>query len=156
MDRPTLYEITPLMEEVLQNGGSLHLQPMGYSMLPFIRPNKDEVILSPVSFPVQSGKIYFYRRNNGALVLHRCVKVFPDGNAFRGDNQIHTEYGIQSDQLIGEVTSVCRNYKNIFPGSFTYSFYRRIAFPCCATKKIYYRAVRTILRGLYSIKKKFL
>jgi len=105
-------ELFPLIEEEIQKGNSFSFTANGNSMLPFLKGGQDRVTLSPVNSPVGKGDVLFYRRDGGAFVLHRVVRVL-DGENFLtcGDNQFVLEK-ITRGQVIARLESVTRKSKN--------------------------------------------
>ena len=55
--------------------------------------------------------VALYKRADGAYVLHRIVKVLPDGYVFLGDNCLNKEYGITDQDILGVMTSFVRDGK---------------------------------------------
>ncbi len=104
-------DMIPLMKEQFDQGGQITFTPKGISMLPMLRHNKDTVTLKSPVFPLKKYDIPFYIRNNGSYVLHRIVKVRPDGYVLRGDNQFFNEDGIQENQIIAVMESFTRKGK---------------------------------------------
>ena len=151
MSNPTLYEITPIMREVLCGGGRAKLSPRGASMLPFIREGRDEITLVKPTAPYRKGDIYLYERQDGMLVLHRLLGKDQNGLIFRGDNQLHKEYGVAPQALIGQVCSVCRGGSEVDRNSLCFRLFRFIAFPCC----LFTKSLRKIKRGFLRIYTKF-
>ena len=139
MNSPTLHELTPIMQEVLGSGGTIKLQPRGISMVPFIRPERDEVFLVRPEQKLTVGNVYLYRRKNGKLVLHRLVKIRGEELIFRGDHQIHREVGISPSQLVGVVTNVKRNGRNITNKCLAYYWFQAIAFPWCVLTRVIHK-----------------
>ena len=83
-------------------------------MLPFLKGGQDRVTLSPVNSPVGKGDVLFYRRDGGAFVLHRVVRVL-DGENFLtcGDNQFVLEKGITDKHILAKMKAVIRDGKTI-------------------------------------------
>ena len=54
-----------------------------------------------------------YKRDNGKHILHRVLKVRRDDYVMCGDNRWAKEYGIQDRHIIGVLTAVIRNGKEI-------------------------------------------
>lgn len=77
-------------------------------MLPFLRGGKDRVTLSPLTRPLRKNDIIFYRRKNGAFVLHRIIACTHKGYTLCGDNQYYEEKGIQKEDVIGILTGLER------------------------------------------------
>lgn len=117
--------VMPLMLEQLKNGGSFRFGPHGTSMMPMIRQGKDSVTVSPIVGRLKKYDLPFYRRDNGQYVLHRILKVTPEGYTCIGDNQFAYERGVRDDQLIGYVTSFYRQDKEIKVTSLSYRLYCR-------------------------------
>ena len=140
MNKTTLDEFSPVIAEILAGEGTVRLRPKGQSMRNFIREGRDEVILCKPVFPLRKGRVYFYRRENGMLILHRCIGV-KNGLVFRGDNQAEKEYGVVPGQIIGEVSQVIRGHRTIHAGGWTDVFFAVTAYPVFLCKKI----IKTVL-----------
>ena len=74
-----LDELMPLISERLSAGGSVRFSPHGTSMLPMLKDGRDQVVLSPLPDKLKKYDLPLYRRENGQYVLHRIVKVVPEG-----------------------------------------------------------------------------
>ena len=97
-----LEEIFPLIAEVIASGGEFRLYPKGVSMLPLIKQGSDSVVLVSLG-DVAVNDMVLYRRDDGAFVLHRVVKIKGDEYVMCGDNQYELEYGIKSKHLLAKV-----------------------------------------------------
>ena len=123
----TMNELYPLMQEVLESGGSFSLTVTGSSMFPFILGGRDQVTLSPISRPLKKYDLPLYRRADGMFVLHRIVKVEKDGSyTCCGDHQWGLEKGLQADQMIALATSFVRKGKPLTNRNLLYRIYRVI------------------------------
>lgn len=120
-----LADAIDVIDEVLASGGEFRMYPKGTSMLPLIVQKRDSVILRRnFDIPAKKHDIAFYRRTNGQFVLHRVMKVCKDGTyTMCGDNQLALEKGIASEQIIGYVSGLYRNDKEIKMDGLWYSFY---------------------------------
>lgn len=120
-----LADAIDVIEEVLASGGEFRMYPKGTSMLPLIVQKRDSVILRRnFDIPAKKHDIAFYRRTNGQFVLHRVMKICNDGTyTMCGDNQLSLEKGICPEQIIGYVSGLYRNDKEIKMDGFRYSFY---------------------------------
>lgn len=107
-----LEELAPIIKEQLENGGTVGLPITGTSMLPLLVQGRDSVILSHAG-KVKTNDIIFYRRNNGAFVLHRIIGIDDKGYVLCGDNQWVKEYGITDKNIIGVVIQINRKGKVI-------------------------------------------
>ncbi len=113
------------IEEVLASGASFRIYPTGVSMLPLLVQERDAVVLMRDNVtPAQKHDIAFYRRKDGHFVLHRVMRIDPDGTyVMCGDNQLVLEKGITSDQIIARVTEIYRKNKKIKLDGFGYRLY---------------------------------
>ena len=140
-----------IIEEVLESGGEFMLSPKGTSMLPLLVQGKDRVVLK--QYGDRSPRKYdiaFYRRPDGAFVLHRIVKILKDGSfVMCGDNQTFLERGVLRTQLIAYVSLIHKGEKTVRMNSLRYRFYVRIwcFFP-------YRRCVKLFQRVFFGIKRK--
>ncbi len=92
---------------LLKSGVTVPLVVTGCSMLPFLRPERDTVNLSAKS-EYRRGEILLFRRDDGAFVLHRIRRCYPDGSfLLNGDAQAFCEV-VRADQAIASVVSVTR------------------------------------------------
>lgn len=120
-----LYQISDAMQVVLENGGEVSFVTRGFSMVPFIRNRMDTATLRKPTKPLKKGDVIFYRRDDGAFVLHRIVGKNKDGYILRGDNQPEKEYGVREDMVIAVLVRVKRaEGKIINVGSFYETTYR--------------------------------
>lgn len=113
-------ELYPIIKDTLAKGDTVTFCAFGVSMLPFIRNGKDLVTLGPAEERLSAGDVIFYRRSSGQFVLHRIVKVHPNGvYDLCGDNQYAVEKGICQKQVIGKLVGLQRNGKSISLHSFS-------------------------------------
>lgn len=112
-------------EEELKEKGVLVYTNVGTSMRPLIRQGKDVMIIKRFDNCCKLKKmdVPLYKRENGQYVLHRIIKVTKDGYVIRGDNTYSNEYGVTDHQIIGVLTGVIRNGKEISVNSFGYKVY---------------------------------
>lgn len=101
----------PQIQQLLSEGKSCRLQVTGTSMVPFLRSEKDAVILSPLEAPARRGDILFYLRGETRCLLHRVHKRLPDGSyLICGDNQTFTEV-VAPEKVIGVASAIQRKGK---------------------------------------------
>ena len=113
-------------EEELKEKGVLVYTNVGTSMCPLIRQGKDVMIISSLDHlgrDLRKMDVPLYKRESGQYVLHRIIKVNKDGYVIRGDNTYSNEYGVTNHQIIGVLTGVIRNGKEISVNSFGYKVY---------------------------------
>lgn len=100
-------EITAVEKTLADNGYIVH-SIHGVSMLPLLRQDMDAVHLVPIRGILTRDDIALFKRTDGALVLHRVVKVLPDAYIIRGDNCLRNEY-VAATQVIGVAQGVYRD-----------------------------------------------
>ena len=108
-----LSDYDSLIREVLSSGGEFRLYPHGTSMLPLLRQGRDSVSLRQLDSPIRKNDILFYQRPDGAYVLHRVRTVTPKELTMWGDNQTAPERGVCPDWIIGRVTRIFRDGKEV-------------------------------------------
>lgn len=100
-------------EEEIQRNGTLVYTNVGDSMNPLIRQGRDLLVISKVNGRLRKYDIPLYKRDSGQYVLHRILKVRKDDYVTCGDNRWQKEYGITDSHIIGVLTAVVRNGKEI-------------------------------------------
>lgn len=121
----SLQEIYPVIQEKIENGGTVGLPITGTSMLPLLVWGRDTVELIKCENP-QKYDIIFYRRDDGHFVLHRIVGKDETGFILCGDNQVNKEYGINEKHIIGVVKSITRKGKVFSVDKFLYKLYVKL------------------------------
>ena len=104
-------KVVQSIEEILHNNGSITYKVLGKSMEPMIVSNRDIVTVKRKSDGVKlyENDVVLYRQN-GKLILHRIVKIQPNGEyVILGDNCSRKEYGILENDIIGVLTSFKHN-----------------------------------------------
>ena len=146
-----------VIEEVLASGGEFNMFPKGTSMLPLIVQGRDSIVLKRDFVNIaKKHDIAFYRRENGQFVLHRVMKKCADGTfVMCGDNQTVLEKNIPKSAVIGVVSAIVRNGKNVKLDGFAYSAYVFIWTKMFIRKpiKLFVRACRklfSIICGAFS------
>lgn len=109
-----------MVTTVLLKNGEFKFYPSGTSMLPFIREGKDQVFLSKLPEKLKKYQIVLYKRKNGEFVLHRIVKIKNGYYVMRGDHQYISENGIKREQMLGIVSRIIRDDKEIVTDSLKY------------------------------------
>ncbi|MBQ9544171.1 MAG: S24/S26 family peptidase [Clostridia bacterium] len=98
---------------------------VGFSMKPMLRSRRDTIVISPKPPELKKYDVVLYSSGD-RLILHRIVKVLPDGCDIRGDNCFFTEYGIKNEQIVGVLAEFWRGEKKISAESFSYKLYSRV------------------------------
>lgn len=99
--------------ELLERDGVLIYKNQGDSMQPLIREGKDLVVIRQISGGLKRYDVPLYQRDTGEYVLHRVLRVRPDGYVLCGDNRWRKEYGITDRHITGILTAVIRNGREI-------------------------------------------
>lgn len=108
-------KLFPLIEEKIDAGGNFTFTAFGNSMHPYLKNGKHRVTLSPIKDELRHGDVVFYRRKDGAFVLHRVVKIKNGIVYFCGDNQFYLEPHTNTVQSIALLTGIEYNGKHRDP-----------------------------------------
>lgn len=103
--------IQSTFEQELDRKGTITYTCRGVSMLPLLRQQKDLFTITKRQSRCKKYDVALYKRADGAYVLHRIIKVLPDGYVFLGDNCLNKEYGITDQDVLGVMTSFVRDGK---------------------------------------------
>ena len=115
-------------EEVLNRDGRLVYTNVGVSMLPLIREGRDVMIIEKRDISaVKKYDAVLYRRDNfsgrGRYVLHRIVKILPDGSYYIvGDNATSGET-VNAGQILGVLTGINRGGRQVSLTGFKHRAY---------------------------------
>jgi hypothetical protein len=110
--------------EQLRLHGRLVYTNVGDSMMPLLRENRDLMVIERK--PEGRCKKYdaiLYRRPNGRHVMHRILKVRENDYILCGDNRWEREAGVQDDWILGVLTAVVRDGKEIKVTDWRYRLY---------------------------------
>ena len=102
------------IEDILLPGITVQIRPTGNSMRPLIHADRDTVCLvkaDPEKLAV--GDLVLYRREYGALVLHRIISIKKGMLYLSGDNNYEIEGPLAPEQIIGVTTEITRAGKKI-------------------------------------------
>lgn len=113
------------IEDILHENGIYISTTVGISMYPMLRDRRDTVIIRPVEGRLKKYDIPLYRRGKD-YVLHRIVKVTPDGYVICGDNCLHKEYQVTDGQIIGVLKGFYRGDREIDMDGNGYRLYCRV------------------------------
>ena len=108
MNKVSLDELWPIMEEQISAGKTVRFGPKGTSMLPLLRQNIDSIVLAKAPEKLKKYDLPLYRRNDGHFVLHRVVGVDKDGYIMCGDNQSIYEHGITDGHILAIAVGMYR------------------------------------------------
>ena len=116
-------------EEELGRSGKLLYTNVGVSMRPLLREGRDVMVIERAEDFRTLDAVLFRRpgvSGRGAYVLHRILKVLPNGNYWIvGDNCIEGET-VAKENVLGVLTGVMRDGKLLRVTDFRYRLYVRL------------------------------
>ena len=86
---------------------------VGSSMWPFIRQGRDLLVIRRPEGRLKKYDVPLYRRESGQYVLHRVLQVRERDYVICGDNRWTKETGITDRQILGVLTAVVRDGKQV-------------------------------------------
>ena len=109
--------LVQLLRSVLSKGAFVRFRAKGFSMTPFIK-NEDIITLSPLKTvsPNIGDVIAIVLRDADKLCVHRVVGKRGDRFLTKGDNSSDTDGAVPKDSILGFVTRVERNGKEVSRG----------------------------------------
>ena len=114
------------LSQLLDEDGYFVYTNVGTSMLPLLRAGRDIIeIRRPGSGRRRKYDVVLYRRGE-MYILHRIVRVLPDGYIISGDHNTFVERDITDNEILGVMTRVIRDGKSVTPDTFLYRCYVRI------------------------------
>ena len=139
------------LEEALKTRGTLTHGCRGVSMRPMLRGGRDYfTVRAKDGQRCRRGDVVLYRRPPGEYVLHRIIKVRPDGYVILGDNCEQLEPGIRDEDVLGVLTDFVRKdraHRVTDPGYKLYAFlWLHTASLRIIIKKTYSRCKRALRR----------
>lgn len=101
-------------EQELEKNGRLIYTTVGMSMRPFLRSGQDLMVIeASQNRRFRPRDVVLYRRKTGKYVLHRIMQVRKDDYVLCGDNCWALERGIRDEQILGVLTAVIREGKQL-------------------------------------------
>lgn len=114
IEKVSTHDLFPIIEELLACNKQAIFTISGYSMLPFMGSQRDQVLLGKRDFEgLKRGEIILFKLDCGKYILHRIYKVTDEGYLTMGDGNLHYDGIIRSDQVIGVVEKIYRKNKEI-------------------------------------------
>ena len=109
--------------DLLNEEGYFVYTNIGFSMMPLLREKRDIIVIQKKKQQrCKKYDVILYKRDN-QYILHRVLKVLPNGYIIAGDHNTFLEYDVTDDMIIGVMTRVIRNGKNIYPNDWRYKLY---------------------------------
>ena len=127
-------------EEQLRETGKLIYTNKGDSMMPLIRQDRDLLVIVPAQGRLKKYDVPLYRRDDGKYVLHRILKVRREDYVICGDNRWKKEYGISDRHIIGVLSAVVRDGKEVSVTDRRYRFYVHLWCGCFPVRAALIRA----------------
>ena len=87
------------LEKRIEDEGFLVSNIKGISMLPFLKQNEDNVVITKIDKPIEKYDIVLYK-SKGNYVLHRVISINGDDLIIKGDNTISNE-NVNIKQVLG-------------------------------------------------------
>ena len=113
-------------EEELQVHGRIVYYNKGISMMPLLRQDRDLLVVEPIGGRrCRKGEVVLYKRGQD-YILHRVTKVLPEGYVTWGDHNWKRDPIVYDDQILGVMTSLVRNGKEIFMDALSYRLYSEV------------------------------
>ena len=135
------------VEELLKTQDEVMSLTRGTSMRPLLRQGRDIVVIKRPQFPLKVGDVPLYKvKSRKELVLHRILKVNPDGSyIIRGDNLFAKEHVLES-QIVGIMKAFYREGKYCDCEKSRkyklYIFLNRVSYP---VRRVWRQKVRPVL-----------
>ena len=109
--------LVQLLRAVLGKGSPVRFRAKGFSMSPFIK-NEDVVTLSPLqnASPNVGDVIAFALQGTDKLCVHRMIGKKGDLFVTKGDNSSEADESVPKENVLGLVTRVERDEKEVFLG----------------------------------------
>lgn len=145
------YLFMEVVRETVSQGESITVDGTGDSMRPFIQPETDRIVLSPLPEKLKVGNICLYTREGGRPVIHRIYRLHENTVDMLGDGQLWIERGIPKSSLIAVVTQRLREGKK--PCRCT-GFFAELRAKINMKKKIYKLIAKEWIAKLYGKNKK--
>ena len=100
-------------EDEIKRTGRIIYTNVGDSMMPLIKQGRDVLVISVVNGRLKRYDIPLYKRDSGQYVLHRILKVRKNDYVICGDNRCNKEYGITDRHIIGVLSGIIRDDREI-------------------------------------------
>lgn len=141
-------------EDMLNNRGFLVYTNVGFSMLPLLRQRRDIIEIRKKG-PERCKKydVALYKRGD-KYILHRVLKVLPDGYLIAGDHNTFVERDVTDKMILGVMTRVIRNGKDIYMDNPWYRLYVHLWCDCWPARMLLLRVIRKARGILGAVKRR--
>lgn len=142
-------------EDMLEKYGYLVYTNVGYSMMPFLRQRKDIIeIRKKQEGRCKKYDVVLYKRGD-KYILHRILKVLPEGYIIAGDNNTYLEKDVTDGDILGVMTRVIRDGKSIYMTDKVYLAYVHLWCDAYPVRMGVLRIKQMTWGWLYKLKKSF-
>ena len=114
------------LEAELRLHGRIIYTNVGDSMMPLIKEGRDVLVIERCEGRLSKYDIPLYRRSSGQYVLHRIIKVREDSYDICGDNRACVERGVTDAQILGKLTGVIREGRELSFDTLQYKLYTHL------------------------------
>ena len=142
-------------EQVLEEKGYIVYTATGSSMMPLLRQKKDIIEIRKTSGRYKKYDVVLYKRNE-AYILHRILKVLPEGYTIAGDHNSFLDLPVTDDMILGVMTRAIRDGKSITPDNFWYKVYVHLWCDFYPIRVFLLKAKAFVYRCLSFVKRKIL
>lgn len=112
-------------EEELERHGKLVYRNRGMSMLPMLRQDRDLIVIEPrPEGRCRKYDVVLFKQDD-RYILHRIVRILPEGYVTCGDHNPWKDRPIAEDQILGVLTSFVRDGREIPVTDRSYRVYER-------------------------------
>ena len=116
-------EYVSVLKEMVEQGHEVSMTVAGTSMEPFLVHNRDKIYFKKPDGTIKKGDMVFYRRETGAYVMHRVIKVKKQQYYMAGDHQTFLEGPIEKKQIFAKIVSVERDGEWLTENDKLWKFY---------------------------------
>lgn len=100
--------------EALSESEEISVLTAGISMRPMLREHKDIAVIKRKNGRLKKNDVPLYSRaGSQKFILHRILKVTPNGYVIRGDNLFKKEYDIKDENIVGVLRAFYRGGRYI-------------------------------------------
>lgn len=100
------------IDRMLQSGHSVTMRAKGNSMFPFIRDERDSVVLQR-SKNMAVGSIILARLQNGSYVLHRVYRLEKEEIVLMGDGNLYATERCRRNEVVGVAVKIIRDGRQV-------------------------------------------
>ena len=142
------------IQTYLDKTGYLAYTNVGISMLPLLRQRRDIIeIRKKVPGHCKKYDVVLYKRGE-KYILHRVLKVLCSGYLIAGDNNAFVEQDVTDEMILGVMTRVIRNGKDIYMDNPRYRLYVHLWCDCWPLRMLILRGIRKVRGVLGTVKRK--